>query len=137
MSAASQQESGPASQRSVRTRHYRDLIAWQKAMALSRQVYVLTENMPPDERFGLTSQMRRSAVSVPSNIAEGHGRLTDRSLRAFLGIARGSLYELETQILLAADLQFLKRDAADAVLQQTAEVARILHGLLRTLEAQV
>ncbi len=125
-----------ASQRGPRTRNYRDLIAWQKAMALARQVYVLTEKMPSDERFGLTIQMRRSAVSVPSNIAEGHGRLSDRALRMFLGNARGSLYELETQILLAADLTFLNRQAADAALEQSAEVARILHGLLRTLEVE-
>ncbi len=132
--AASQQVSESASQRGPRTRSYRDLIAWQKAMVLAKQVYALTEAMPADERFGLTVQMRRSAVAVPSDIAEGHGRLNDRALRIFLGNARGSLYELETQILLAADLGYLKREDADAVLLQTAEVARILHGLLRTLE---
>jgi four helix bundle protein len=133
--SASQQVSESASQRG-RTRNYRDLIAWQKAMRLAKQTYLLTEKFPPDERFGLTVQMRRSAVSVPSNIAEGHGRLSDRALRMFLGNARGSLYELETQALLAADLTYLKREDADAFLTQTAEVARILHGLLRTLEVE-
>ena len=134
--AVSQQASESASQRGPRTRSYRDLIAWQKAMVLARNVYVLTERMPPEERFGLTVQMRRSAVAVPSDIAEGHGRLSDRALRMFLGNARGSLYELETQILLAADLTYVKREDADAILLQTAEVARILHGLLRTLEVE-
>ncbi len=132
--AAGQPQSELASQRGPRTRHYRDLIAWQKAMLLAKQVYKLTDRMPPDERFGLTVQMRRSAVAVPSDIAEGHGRLSDRALRMFLGNARGSLYELETQILLAADLNYVKRDDADAVLASGSEVARILRGPLRTLE---
>ena len=132
--AAGQQGSESASQRGPRTRNYRDLIAWQKAMALVRTVYLLTERFPSDERFGLTSQMRRSAVSVPSNIAEGHGRLSDRNLRMFLGNARGSLFELETQTLLSADMNFAKREDVDALLAQFSEVARILNGLLRTLE---
>lgn len=134
MSVASQRVSESASQRG-RTRSYRALIAWQKAMVLVRSVYALSERFPAGERFGLTSQMRRSAVSVPSNIAEGHGRLSDRYLRNFLGTARGSLFELETQLLLAVDLQFANADEAEGVFAQTAEVARILNGLLKTLEA--
>ena len=131
---AGQQGSGSAGQRGPSTRNYRDLFAWQKAMVLVRSVYLLTERFPPDERFGLTSQMRRSAVSVPSNIAQGHGRLSDRALRMFLGNARGSLFELETQALLSADMSFAKRDDVDTLLAQSSEVARILKGLLRTLE---
>lgn len=134
MSEASQRASESASQRG-RTRSYRDLIAWQKAMLLVRSVYVLSESFPSSERYGLTSQMRRSAVSVPSNIAEGHGRLSDRYLRNFLVTARGSLFELETQVLLSVDLGFAKSEGADGVLSQTAEVSRILNGLLKTLEA--
>lgn len=133
MRAASQQVSESASQR-VRTRHYRDLIAWQKGMALARAVYLLTDCFPKEERFGLTTQMRRCAVSVPSNIAEGHGRLSDRTLRNFLGMARGSLFELETQTLLAVDLTYLKKEDGDSLLNQSGEVARILNGLLKTLE---
>lgn len=133
MKAASQQVSELASQRG-RTRHYRDLIAWQKAMVLAKRVYVVTESFPSDERFGLTVQMRRSAVSVPSNIAEGHGRLSDRMLRNFLGNARGSLFELETQTMLASDLGFMKQEDVDALIEQSGEVARILNGLLKTLE---
>ena len=105
-------------------------------MLLVRTVYLLTGGFPPDERFGLTSLMRRSAVSVPSNIAEGHGRLSNRALRMFLGNARGSLYELETQMLLSADMGFAKREECEALLTQPAEVARILNGLLRTLEVE-
>jgi four helix bundle protein len=117
----------------ARTRHFRDLIAWQKAMALTKAVYRLTESFPRAEQFGLTSQMRRSAVSAPSNIAEGHGRLTDGSFRVFLAQARGSLYELETQIELAVDLGLCEPEAAEKVLNDCFEVARILNGLLRSL----
>lgn len=131
MSAARQQVSEAARQRGPRTRSYPDLIAGQKAMALVKKVYTLTASFPPDERFGLTTQMLRSGVSVPSIIAEGHGRLS-----MFPGNTRGSLYELETQILLAADLNFMPREDADGVLAQTSEVARTLHGLLRTLEVE-
>ena len=87
-----------------RTKYFRDLIAWQKAMALARRVYSLTEDFPKSEIFGLRIQLRRSAVSVASNIAEGYGRLTDAQLRNSVGMARGSLYELQTQIELACDL---------------------------------
>ncbi|MGI8771389.1 MAG: four helix bundle protein [Acidobacteriaceae bacterium] len=114
MTAASQQDSESASQRGPRTRHFRDLIAWQKSMDLARAAYRLTDDMPQQERFGLTSQIRRSAVSVPSNIAEGHGRLTDRGFAAFLGQARGSLFELQTQIELAATLTYVPQGAGPA-----------------------
>src|SRR5579875_2284019 len=90
----------------MKTRHFRDLQVWQKSMALAAAVYSLTDGFPKREVFGLTSQMRRSAVSVPSNIAEGHGRLSDPSFALFLGHARGSLYELETQTELAIQLVF-------------------------------
>src|SRR6202161_152688 len=86
------------------TRHFRDLLVWQKSMALAVSIYTLTDRFPKRENFGLSAQMRRSAVSVPSNIAEGHGRLSDPSLALFLGHARGSLYELETQTELAIQL---------------------------------
>jgi len=131
--AASQQVGESASQRG-RTRNYRDLIAWQKAMQLARLVYRLTESFPKEERFGLTSQLRRCAVSVPSNIAEGHGRLSDRVLRTFLATARGSLFELETQTLLAIDFNYLKPADAQETLSLASEVARILNGLIKTLE---
>jgi four helix bundle protein len=84
-----------------RTRHFRDLLVWQRAMSLARAVYLETEALPQKELFGLQSQMRRAAVSVPSNIAEGHGRLNDGHLRQFLATARGSVFELQTQLELA------------------------------------
>ena len=85
-------------------RSYRDLVAWQRARDLVREVYLLTAKFPVGERFGLVSQMDRAAVSVPSNIAEGYGRATTQDYLHFLRIARGSAYELETQLVLAEDL---------------------------------
>lgn len=112
---------------------FRDLVAWQKAMALVTQVYRATQAFPTEERYGLTSQMRRAAVSVPSNIAEGHGRQSPGEFRQFLGQARGSLTELETQVEIARNLGFLETAAAAALLEQASEVARILNGLLASL----
>lgn len=87
---------------------YKDLIIWQKAMALVKEVYRLTKYFPKSEVFGLVSQMRRAAVSIPSNIAEGYGRKSRKEFHHFLSIALGSAAELETQILLAESLDFLK-----------------------------
>jgi four helix bundle protein len=100
-------------------------------MALAKCVYTATDVMPTKEQFGMTSQMRRAAVSVPSNIAEGHGRTTDRGFVVFLAQARGSLYELQTQIQLAADLRFLSPASCNVLLMQGEEVARLLNGLLK------
>ncbi len=117
-----------------RTRHFRDLLAWQKAMDLARNVYLETEKLPKTEVFGLLVQMRRAAVSVPSNIAEGHGRLNDGYLRQFLGIARGSLFELQTQMELARDFHYLSDDIVAHLMTQSEEVARLINGLLAKLE---
>jgi four helix bundle protein len=116
-----------------RTLHFRDLHVWQKAMELARQVYLLTEEFPKAETFGLRMQMRRSAVAVASHIADGHGRLTDADLRKSLGAARGSLFEFETQNELARDLGFIHQDAAQNLLELATETAKMLHGLLNSL----
>ena len=112
VSRASQRVSGKPM---PRTRYFRDLLVWQKAMDLARSVYRDTSRFPKAELFGLTSQMRRAAVSVPSNIAEGHGRLSDGNMRVFLAQARGSLFELETQIELASGLELLKPGSGEEV----------------------
>jgi four helix bundle protein len=91
------------------TRHFRELLVWQRAMSLARDIYRATASLPKSEVFGLQSRMRRAAVSVPSNIAEGHGRLSDKFLRVFLAQARGSLYELETQIERCHDLDYFDK----------------------------
>jgi four helix bundle protein len=99
-------------------------------MVLARRTYVLSQDLPKSESYGLLAQMRRAAVSVPSNIAEGHGRLTDLQFRHFLGNARGSLYELQTQLELAADLGYLGKEPVEALREQGTEVARLINGLL-------
>ncbi len=113
---------------------YRDLVVWQKAMALVSAVYKLTRKFPDSERFGLTSQIQRSAVSIPSNIAEGQGRLATREFRQFLGIARGSLKELETQLLISVDLVYAEATEVDGCLELADEVGRMLNALIKALE---
>jgi len=103
-------------------------------MELARSVYCETDKLPKTEVFGLLVQMRRAAVSVPSNIAEGHGRLNDGYMRQFLGTARGSLFELQTQMELAKDLRYLNEDAVAKMMAQSEEVARLINGLLAKLE---
>jgi len=112
---------------------YRDLIAWQKAMDFVVAVYQVSGHLPADERYGLTSQMRRAAVSVPSNICEGHGRTSPREFARFLEVALGSLSETETQLQLAVRLKMLRADTVDPVLTQAAEIGRIINGLLKSL----
>lgn len=110
---------------------YRNLVAWKKARALASQVYRVTTQFPKAELFGLTQQMRRAAVSVPCNIAEGHGRRSSADRIQFLVIARGSLFELETQALIAGDLEFIAPAEAATVLEAATEVARLVNGLIR------
>ena len=112
---------------------YRDLLVWQKAVDLVALVYEQTKLFPREEMFGLTSQMRRAAVSVPSNIAEGQGRSSRGEFQQFLGHARGSLLELETQIEIAARLTFLRREQADDLLERSEEVNRMLNGLITSI----
>ena len=118
------------------SKNYRDLIAWQKAMDLVVAVYDATQRFPSDERFGLTGQLRRAVVSVPSNIAEGQGRASTLEFLRFLSIARGSLCEAETQILIAVRLSFLSSEEGDALLRTTDEVGRVLRRLSKSLEAK-
>jgi four helix bundle protein len=122
-----------AEERQPAARGYRDLIAWQKAMILVRDTYQLTSSWLADERFGLTLQARRAAVSVPANIAEGSGRTGARHLRNHLSIAHGSLCELETHLLVAHDLGFMETPKSDALLERSEEVGRIIRGLLKSL----
>jgi len=118
----------------ARTRYFRDLLVWQKAMELAREVYLQTEGFPKAETFGLRMQMRRSAVSVASHIAEGHGKLTDADLRRSLGSARGSLYEFETQNELACGLKFIDEDSSRKLLELATETAKLINGLLGVLQ---
>jgi len=112
---------------------YKELIVWQKAVDLVTEIYTATSKFPREEVFGLTSQLRRCAVSVPSNIAEGQGRATKGEFIQFLSHARGSLFELETQLCIAGKLGYLSPERAQGLALRAEEVARILNGLLTSL----
>ena len=116
-------------------RSYRDLVVWQKAMELAEGVYGATSTFPKEEIYGLTSQMRRAAVSVPSNIAEGHDRHSRGEYLLFVGHARGSLSELETQTILAARLGRLPPSYEQSLMELMSEVGRLLNGLRKSLKA--
>ena len=115
-------------------RSYKDLVAWQKARELVKEVYLLTAGFPAGERFGLVGQMDRAAVSIPSNIAEGYGRSTTQDYLRFLRIARGSAFELETQLVLAGDLALCPESEVARVSGLLHEVIRVLQGLTAALE---
>lgn len=114
-------------------KHYRDLVAWQKAMGLVTLVYELTENWPREEQYGLTSQLRRAAVSVPSNIAESYGRRATQDFIRFLNIAHGSLMEVETQLQIGFELHFLKAEHLEKALAATTETGKIIFGLIQSV----
>ncbi|HEV8130576.1 MAG TPA: four helix bundle protein [Acidobacteriota bacterium] len=113
---------------------YKDLVAWKKAMELVTEVYRSTGAFPREETYGLTSQLRRAAVSVPSNIAEGQGRRSKREFQQFLAQARGSLHEMETQILIGLNLHYLSQCESTSLLDRSAEVGRIINGLIASLK---
>lgn len=115
------------------TGSYRDLRVWQRAMDLVLDVYDETKCFPKDELYGLVSQMRRAAVSIPSNIAEGKGRLTDRDRAHFSSQARGSLLELETQVFIAQRLHYASEPRAKALIDLAAELGRLLNSLINSI----
>jgi four helix bundle protein len=116
---------------------HRNLVVWQKGMTLAKEIYVASDRFPRHELFGLTSQMRRAAVSIPSNVAEGAARNTTREFVAFLYIARGSQAELETQIRLAASLCYLDADLFGRLLAYTDEVGRLLTAMIASLRRRL
>ena len=115
-------------------KNYKELKVWRKSYKLCLEVYRITARFPKEERYGLISQIRRSVVSVPSNIAEGYGRRTTADYIRMLYISYGSVCELETQILLAGDLDFIKQDELGALKVDIAEVERMLKALINSLE---
>jgi len=116
-------------------RSYRDLRVWQEGMALAEVCYDLTRRFPKEELFGLTSQIRRAASSIPANIAEGYGRAGRREYLQFLHVAQGSLKELETHLLLAARVRCCKETDVDPLLQHTETVGKMLAALIRKLRS--
>ncbi|MCX6134924.1 MAG: four helix bundle protein [Ignavibacteriales bacterium] len=112
---------------------YRDLIVWQKSIALTKMVYLRTQKFPKTELYGLTSQMRRASVSIACNIAEGQARNTTGEFKQFLGISKGSLAELETLITIAKEMNFLEDMESKDLSASCEEVSKLLNGLLKAL----
>ena len=110
---------------------YRDLVVWQKAMQFVTTIYRSTEQFPKSEVFALSNQLRRAAVSVPSNIAEGRGRNSDRELQRYLSIAYGSLMEAETQLQIACNLGYIEQAEVERLLADASEIGRMINGLSR------
>jgi four helix bundle protein len=117
-------------------RNYTDLVGWQRAMDLVESVYRIARVFPKEELFGLTSQLRRAAVSIPANIAEGQGRKSRGDFRRFLSIAHGSLREIETHIHIAARLGYIDELRKETILSECAEVGRLVNGLSNSLDSR-
>jgi four helix bundle protein len=118
------------------SRSYRDLVAWQKSMDLAESIYSCTRSFPREEMYGIISQMRRAVASVPSNIAEGQARNNSGEFRQFLGIARGSVAELETWILLYERLSYLDSARSEKLLADCGEIQKLLTGLKNSLRTK-
>ena len=115
----------------MKVKSYEELVVWQKAMLLAKMVYGVQKQLPKEEMYGLGDQIRRAVVSVPSNIAEGFGRGSDAEFKRFLAIARGSLFEVKTQLQLAESLGYLRLD--EEISSLSDEVGKLLSGLSRSL----
>jgi len=118
----------------MQAHRYQDLLAWRKAIAFVQAVYMASAQFPHEEMYGLKSQMRRAAVSVPSNIAEGQGRATRGEFQQFLGHARGSLYEVETQVVIATGLGYLSGEESDRLLADARNLGRVVNALIASLK---
>lgn len=111
--------------------NYKELIVWQKARMLVKTTYNLTTQLPSEEKFGLISQMRRCVVSIPSNIAEGASRTSNKEFAHFLEIAYGSCFELETQLLLCVDIDFLQEDTTSLIITGLQEIQKMVYKLIK------
>lgn len=116
---------------------YRDLLAWQRAMSWIGGVYGVAKQLPSTERFGLASQLQRAAVSVPANIAEGHARSGSREFLHHLSIALGSLAEVETLLMVAANLGYVSQACVDPLLDDAAEIGRMTRGLQNAIRRRI
>jgi four helix bundle protein len=113
---------------------YRDLIVWQKAMQLVTKIYLITKSLPKEEIYTLNSQIRKSCISIPSNIAEGYGRNSTNDYVRFLQISIGSLYELQTQLEICLNLKYFSKQMFDDIYEQSREIERMLSSLVRKLD---
>lgn len=117
----------------IKTSTYKDLIAWQKSIALVTDIYTLTKTFPVDEKFGLISQLNRAVISIPSNIAEGWGRELSKNYLQFLRVSRGSLMEVETMILISKNLNYINEKDFLEITKKIEEIRKILHGLIKSI----
>lgn len=115
--------------------NFKELIVWQKARNIVKNIYFLTKALPEEEKFGLVSQMRRAVVSIPSNIAEGAGRSTNKEFARFLDISVGSAFELETQIILCLDLDLITEKDFNVIEGKVQEIQRMIHSLKKKVQA--
>ncbi len=121
----------------MEVKSYRDLIAWQKGMDFAVVVYEVTSKFPRSEQFGLTNQLRRASSSIPSNIAEGHSRRTTKDFLHFISISRGSMAEVETQLILGHRLKYVDKNILEHCLAKSAELGRIINGLASSLRKRL
>ena len=115
---------------------HKELKVWQKGIELVKSIYEITQLFPPNEQFGLISQMRRAAVSIPSNIAEGCGRNSDKELIHFLYVAMGSASELETQIIISQELNFLGKEKSEQLQSLILEIIKMISSLIKTIRTR-
>jgi four helix bundle protein len=116
---------------------FRKLLIWQKSIALTTKIYFSTNNFPKEEIFGLTSQIRRSSISIPSNIAEGFGRESDKELLRFLNISVGSLFEMQTQLEIARNIYYLKENDFNNLYEDSREVERMLVSFIKKIKDRI
>lgn len=114
--------------------NFKELKVWQNARKIVKEIYLDTKNFPSDEKYGLISQMRRSAVSIPSNIAEGSGRNTDKDFKYFLNVALGSAYELQTLLILSQDIELISQERTNELNTSLEEIQRMIYGLIKTIK---
>lgn len=113
--------------------NFKELKVWQNARKFVKEIYLDTRNFPAEEKYGLISQMRRSAVSIPSNIAEGSGRNTNKDFKYFLNVSLGSAYELQTLLFLSQDLELLKQERTNELNSSLEEIQKMIYGLIKTI----
>ncbi len=113
--------------------NFKELNVWKESMSLTKEIYSTTKNFPTEEKFELTSQLNRCAVSIPSNIAEGAGRQSDKEFNQFLNIALGSSFELETQLLLSTDFNYISKEQTELLTEKVSKVQKMLNGLKKSI----
>jgi len=113
--------------------NFKELNIWKESMSLAKEIYSITKFFPSEEKFGLTSQINRCAVSVPSNIAEGAGRQSDKEFNQFLNIALGSSFELETQLLLSNDFNYITKEQTELLTEKVCKIQRMINGLKKSI----